>query len=264
MFYETINTHDALYLFRHLMQPQSEMRVLRLVGEAKMGKSHLLTKVLPRLAQQDYQARCVTLDVRNPLFGVPDILNMASTSLGKENCGGFFPAYQAWVKSSMERPKVEVHGVRALFSFFRISVKDNGHVTYPMSLDLTNQFVSDVNTLNDAPLLFLIDSVNNATERMQTWLMDVLLVQLLRCTQVRVILAGRSLPDAHGSYAALCGNYLLRPVTEIEEYIAYCKRLNSTLEEQSIRDFAHAFDYIPGTFSEYVLAKFVKQRLFRG
>ena len=62
MQYETINTHEAMNLFRALMQRESEFRLLRLVGDANMGKSHLLTKVFPTLAPKEFQIRHATLD----------------------------------------------------------------------------------------------------------------------------------------------------------------------------------------------------------
>src|SRR5437879_2850443 len=123
MVYETIDTHDAISVFHQLMQPDSEMRLLRLVGHGKMGKSHLLMKVFPVLAQKDYHARYATLDLRNSLYRVPDILQMACSFIGAKECAGYNAAYQAWITRSRNRSSLEVKGIRALFSFLRISME---------------------------------------------------------------------------------------------------------------------------------------------
>ena len=43
--HEIINTHEALSLFHQLMQTNVQKRILCLVGEGKMGKSHLLRHI---------------------------------------------------------------------------------------------------------------------------------------------------------------------------------------------------------------------------
>jgi len=50
-------------IFEQLLDRDHPCRFMRLSGAAKMGKSHLLTKVFPALAQQQ-GARCVIMDMR--------------------------------------------------------------------------------------------------------------------------------------------------------------------------------------------------------
>ena len=79
---ETIDTHEAIRLFHEIMQFSSETRVIRVIGDANMGKSHLLTKIFPTLAVQNYQARYAILDLRNRVLTIPDILHFACAFLG--------------------------------------------------------------------------------------------------------------------------------------------------------------------------------------
>jgi hypothetical protein len=257
MDYETINTNYAVNLFHDMLRPDSNIRILRLLGDGKMGKSHLMTKVFPTLAQNVYNARYAPIDLRNRMYDVLDILQSACSWMGQEKCKGYSTAYQAWIERSRDRSKVEMKGIRAIFSVFRISVNDNRNDIYYRNLELTSTFVSDIGKLADKPLLLLFDSVNNADESIQAWLMDTLLVHVSPFAHVRVFVAGRTLPEAHGSYAAICQTCQLRPVTEMEEYIQFCQKHDTKLVEQSIRDFAEACDYIPGAFTDLVV-KFLK------
>src|SRR6266567_3636965 len=168
MAHETINTHHAVKLFHDLMSSTGDFRVLHLVGEAKMGKSHLLTKIFPALAQKQYQSMVVTLDLRNRLYGVPDILQMACTLIGTKDCPSYNKAYQEWMNWSMNRSKVELRGISALFSFFHISIQNNVHDDYDREHDLTSKLVDDVGRLSDNAFLLLVDSVNNADETIQS------------------------------------------------------------------------------------------------
>jgi hypothetical protein len=235
--YQMINTKEAINLFHQLMQPNSQMQILRLMGEGKMGKSHLLTKVFPVLARQGYQARCAVVDLRNPVHTVSDILANASSQLGSRICDSYLAAYEALINRPLSPEKGE----------------DAGYKNY----HLTSSFVKELAKLNDSLLLLLFDSVSSATKRIQTWLTDILLTQVSQLRHARMVLAGRTLPVVHSSHAACCHTYQLRPVIDEEAYIDYCKSLKMRLGEQSIRDFAYACDYTPGIFADIVLPKFL-------
>jgi hypothetical protein len=51
MSYDLIDSSGAVALLEQLMGDTPPFKVLRLLGEPKMGKSHLLTKVVPTLAR---------------------------------------------------------------------------------------------------------------------------------------------------------------------------------------------------------------------
>jgi hypothetical protein len=260
MFYETINMLEAVNLFRHLMQPHSQMRVLQLVGTAKMGKSHLITKIFPALARDEYQADWAILDLRNRMQTVPDTLHIACSQLGTKHFANYYSAHQEWTN----RPKVEVRNLFARFSRIDISAKESREDAHYRDRHLTTQFVGDLSKHSDTIMLLLFDSIDSAAESIQTWLTDMLLVQVSRLDHIRVVIAGRSLPETNGSYSSLCRNYQLQPVIEMEAYFTYCQNLKATLVEQSIRDLVHACDYIPGMFVEFVLPKFIQQRRSNG
>ncbi len=248
----TINTHEAIKLFHQLLQPKSQMRILRLVGEGKMGKSHLLTQVFPSLVQQEYQARWALLDLSYQFHTVPDLLSQTCAQFGNQGCDGYYAADLVWVN----RPKVEAKNPAGTFSYVHIPTRDDIDVAHRRDRILTKQFVRDVGQLDDKPLLLLFDSVDRASEEIRTWLMEVLLVSLSRVDHVRAVIAGRSLPKAHGSYQALCQTYHLLPIKEVEAFVTYCQHLDPSFSEQYILVLAHAFDYIPGLFVE-LLPKFL-------
>ncbi len=242
---ETIDTLEVIRLFHEIMQLSSDMRVVHLIGDANMGKSHLLTKIFPKLAEQNYQARYAILDLRNRVLTIPDILHFACASLGESHFDRYHAAYHQW----STKPKVNVQRMTAIASSVNIVAQETAEDRQTRDRELTNQFVQDLSQLNDTLVLLLIDSFNEAKEEIKIWLMDTLVALVSQYTHVRVIIAGRTLPDAPGSYATCCQTVRLRAVKDIEEYITYCKKINATLEEQSIHDFAFAVDYTPGLFA---------------
>jgi hypothetical protein len=251
----TINQQDAIDLFHQLMQPDSPFRVLRLLGEAKIGKSHLMAKVYPALACETHQARCAMLDLRNRAQTVPDILHAVYSLLGGR---ANFPAYHTAHTEWLRRPLVEVHGLQALLSLVSIRAEEGSDESRKWVRHLTTQLTTDLGNLNDGLVVLLFDAVDDADESTQDWLMDTLLVQLVPLPHLRMVVAGRSTLEAYGSYAAFCHSRELLPVREEEEYIAYCRQVGADLVEQSIRDFAKACDYKPGLFVDYA-TKFIRR-----
>jgi len=245
-----IDRKDAIELFVDLVQPDSPQRVLRLLGEAKMGKSHLVAKVYPRLAQQQ-GARCAVLDLRTQTQSIPDILDAACSLLG-----GDFPAYKTAYREWLNRPKVEVKGLLAFLSSLSFSAKEGQEDATRQHNFLTTRFVVDLQRLNDQPVVLLFDAVNNAAPETQDWLISRLLVQLFPLKHVRVVVAGRQVPEPLGSYVPVCHSFELCAVTAEEEYVMYCQSMGVVLQEQSIRDLAKALDHTPGQFVDLVLRKF--------
>lgn len=149
----------------------------------------------------------------------------------------------------------------ALFSRIWISTGDNSYDAHARDNLLTARFVEDLAKLNDQPLLLLFDGIDSASKFTQTWLLHMFLPSLSQFSHVRVVVAGCTMPEAHASYAAFSQRYQLIPVTEAEEYIAYCQQINIALAEQSIRDFARAAHFRPGFFVELVVPTFAFQQV---
>lgn len=253
--HQTIDTSEAIKLFHQMMQADSGLRVLYLVGNANMGKTHLLTKVFPVLAQYNYQARCVFFDLRNRIYSISDILNIAYEQLGSKHCGNYFKAFQDLVSDN----KSDITRVLTEFSSINIPLGSTND-TQKRDDRLTTQLVLDFSKMRDKPLLLLFDTIDNATERIQIWLLKTFLMELSILPHVRIVVAGRTLLEAPSDYTDLLHIHLLHPVEEEEAYIAFCQELKTNLQEQSIRSIARECDYTPGIFVDYLFTKLLPGR----
>lgn len=240
----TINRQEAIVLFDRLVQPDSPHRALHLLGDAQMGKTHLMSQIFPQRASDLHRLLCTTLSLHSQT-NVADILyNLVSRLAEAGPFVNFERAYQQWVT----RPVHEARDNQELFAQINTSAQkteDEGRKFEPM---LTTQFVADLRLLANRPLLLLFDALDNAPEPIRAWLFHTLLGHLATLPHMRVVVAGRNLPDPTGDYAASCRVYRLQPVRDETEYINYCRQVKAALVEQSIRDFARAVDYRPGQF----------------
>lgn len=257
---EMIDREDAVEVFHRLMQVGGNLRILRLEGEAKMGKTHLMTHVYPHLAQQEYGAHCVLLDLRTlgktPLDLLHDVCDLGG---GKNAFPCYYTVYQSW----MNLPRVQVVGFKALLSRMDVRSPDRDDETQRIIRSLLSELVTDLGK-SKKPTLLLFDAVEQANEPLQRWLTDTFLVRLSLLSHVRVVVAGRSVPEPCASYRDRCQTCKLQPVRDEDAYISYCRSRGWSLVEQSIRDIAKMLDYKPGMFVDYVLPKFGPQDVTYG
>jgi len=241
----TINRQDVIALFDQLLQPHSRHQILHLLGEGKMGKTHLMTRIFPQRAKNPHQLHCAILNFHSQIR-VADILhNLTSRLASVGPFTNFNQAYRDWAT----RPVVEAHDLQAFLSKISVTAQKTSTELPKVDPMLTTHFVADLRALAaDRPLVLLFDALDNAPEAIHTWLFHTLLGQLAMLPHVRVVLAGRTLPEPGGDYAATCQVHHLQPVRDETEYITYCQKIKATLVEQSIRDFARAINYRPGEF----------------
>lgn len=243
MTYLTIDRLDVMYLFDRLVQPDSEHRTLHLLGDAKMGKTHLMTRIFPQRAEA-HNCRYAVQSLHGQIR-VADILHTLRSKLAELGpFAGFDQAYRDWAT----RPVIEASDIQALFAKISVTAQKGEDESRKVEPMLTTHFVADLRQLNAGPVVLLFDALDNAPDSIKTWLFCTLLGQLALLPHVRVVVAGRSLPDPGEDYAPRCRVHRLQPVWDVQEYITYCQHHKVGLVEQSIRDFARAIDYRPGQF----------------
>lgn len=230
-------------IFAQLLDQNHPCRFMRLSGAAKMGKSHLLTKVFPALAQQQ-RARCVVMEMRRGQT-VIDWLYYICMRLGIAHFPAFDKAYQEWLYRPL-RPEQDIQALASALN------AQGQHDTPQMIPYFTRLLVAELRQLNDRPIVLFCDAMDDSQEDIQEWLMNSLLIQLQPLNHLHIVVAGRDLPPESGTYAGVCQSYELGSVEDHEAYIDYCQALEIELDANVIREFAKIFGYAPGRFVETV------------
>lgn len=246
--YPPIINHDgAIQQFRQLLQPKVQYRFIHLQGDGEMGKTTLLAKVFPILAEHS-SVYYAAIDMRNSAQSPVDIIHTICSQLGDELFPHFAQAYSELL--NQQRATIQISRSMAIFSKIDIinhPVDDNkGDLG---TLHLTSNFIEDLRSMRERLIVFLFDTVDQASTVTQNWLLNDLLGRLRPLLHLRVVVAGRRLPEASSSYSATCRPYKLSPVFDMEAYIRYCREIGARLDEQNIRLLAQNTGYIPGAFA---------------
>jgi hypothetical protein len=177
-----IDREEAVAHFRALIDPVTPLRVLRLLGGAKMGKTHLLTKVFPSLAEQ-HGSVCAVLDLRNKQQTIIDHLHHACERLGWSHFPKFDHSYTTWIT----QPQIQINGLQGVFSFFSLRSRGREDDTARWIPHLTRCFVDDLRQMHHPQLVLIFDQVDDAAPQTQTWLMDTFLGQVQGLAHIRVV-----------------------------------------------------------------------------
>jgi TIR domain len=262
---ETIDTHEAVKRFHHLMQPENSrfepsFRTFCLTGQAKIGKSHLLQKVFPDISQHTYHARQILIDLRDlPISSVTDVLNTICLQLGAHNCSTYSKSYQKMRNEAGS----DVTSFLTDYSLVGSSAKASTTIQRQNNR-LTTDLVIDLDRLHDKPIVFFFDSFDLANKQIQNWLITSFLAKVSALPHVRVVIAGRSLPEKLGDYVGIHQIHQLAPVREDTEYFTYCQNMQVNLDEIEIASAARSCKYTPGIFINYLFIKMRHQAVQNG
>jgi len=246
-----IDRQPAINLFRAMLGGKRRERILRLVGDPKMGKTHML-RVYRHTAEEEFGARCALIDLRSKVQDSSDLLHAAVQQLGS-SC---FESYQTIHDEWARRPHVQIRGLTALLSIVLLRSERTGQTEQLQRQRLTRAFSRDLAAAPATPpIVLLFDAFEQADRSVQAWLDDDLMVGLSRIPHVWVVVAGRTLPAPLATWQDTCCLHQLLPVS-LDDHRWYCTNIEADLSDDQIVAFHVAFDGKPGLFVELVTPKF--------
>jgi hypothetical protein len=238
----------AVQKFTDMLEGTSKKRILRIIGEGKMGKSRLLQE-FGKLSREKWKAHCAFTDLHLNLQGYSNIVYEITLQIPVVEYINFSETRQQ-ISSS---PKVEIKRLNLLFSSILVNIPDqkrNSDDEY-IRQQITSSFYKDLYSANlDCPTVLLFDTFDSAGLNIQNWLNEQFFLAILQIPNVYLVLAGRSLREPPNAWLDICETYTLLPVT-LEDYISYCNHLGINTSREIIEAFHKVFNGTPGLFAEY-------------
>lgn len=245
-----IDRVPPISLFRDMLSGAQQLRILRILGEAKMGKSRLIREYR-RIVIQEWNGHCALVDhYRSKLQSYDDILHTIVQQLGSQH----FPNYQAVYNELVNQAKVDIKGLAALFS--TISVNTSGRNEARQWRKLTMAFLEDLQkTSSIAPIVLLFDAFEKSDEQVQSWLYEHFMTGIYQMPHVWIVVAGQQIPSPLLTWEHTCHTYLLPPVS-IDDHRAYCAEIGAELSDDFIEKCHKMFQGKPGLIVEFVGTSF--------
>jgi ATP/maltotriose-dependent transcriptional regulator MalT len=212
-----------LQLFSRLIIDQSRERILLLEADAGMGKTTLLKEFMLRCPSEITYA---PIDLKGGTSGLHDIFYRLCDALGSDH----FPAFQARVEhlGQVVLHKNTIIG-RADIAV-ALQTPDQGD-RLARRAELTRAFFDDLRPLKRR-LLMIFDTFDEAAPDVQEWLQSSFLAFAHRTPHLRVIVAGRQVPEDSIEWATCCIRHRLAAVCEPELWQLYADRRGAVFHSQ--------------------------------
>lgn len=197
-------------LFADLLDSKSAKRILLFFGESGTGKSTLLRSLIEKIPTR---TKCVPIELRGAAVGVAEIFYRLAGHLDWSQLSNF----------SIRLLSMQPEAVTAIDRNRLVGIKNRINVSlYSQGLidraeriaALTEALFEDIDSLGQLVLL-TFDTFDNASTEASEWLAGPFLERVARANNVRVVIAGKFVPNDNNIEWGYCCD--VRELTGIRE-----------------------------------------------
>jgi len=193
--------------FKELLEPKCTQRILLFHGKSGAGKSILLKDFKAIAFSRGFQI--LPFDLKEKNLSVEEFFRRSLTSLDERKLRGLKTALQS------PTPQITLRGIRQEGSNNQINFPQNTDNQTQRHYDLTDAWFND--TKNFKALFFVfIDSYEKAQDDFKSWLNNQFLSRVEHCPALRVVIAGRKLPN----YGDIAWEHICVPPRQLQGVIA--------------------------------------------
>lgn len=228
------NYEEERAAFRSLLHENCEQRLLFFEGASGTGKTSLL-----RACQQEIPGdfETVPIQFRDSSVNVAEIFDRVGELVGWETMTHFteqiaalsdLPTLQVqrnWQTGSNNQIHIALHADS-------LADKEQRRV------QLTKAWLTDLQAITH-PLLLIMDTYEQATTDVVGWIEGPFLTRAARLPQLRILLAGQHVPDAHNiEWGSCCHKRDLYGVQDARHWMPVVAALNRSIDAPGIDPFS--------------------------
>lgn len=204
-----------------LLQESCPQRILLLQGESGSGKTSLLTHCQQRLPPT---LTHVPIQLRGSTVDVAEIFYRAGRAVRWERLQQFTGQVAQLQQSASV--KIDRNWLLGINNHISVALQADNPLdrTYRRAA-LTEAWFADAAALPE-PLLMVFDTYEDAAAEIQQWLDGPFLARVATVGQIRVVIAGQSVPDRHNiEWGNCCRQHRLYGVPEAKHWLPVIEAL---------------------------------------
>jgi energy-coupling factor transporter ATP-binding protein EcfA2 len=215
--------------FAALAQRDCDCRILLLRGESGSGKTSLLTHCQAGIPAT---ARHVPIQLRGSTVDVAEIFYRAGRAVSWERLKQF--TGQVAQLQQAASVKIDRNWLLGINNHISVALQaDNPLDRAYRRAALTEAWFADVAALPE-PLLMVFDTYEQGTAETREWLDGPFLARVATVDQMRVVIAGQSVPDRHNiEWGNCCREHRLYGVPEARHWLPVIEALGHYIPNES-------------------------------
>lgn len=225
------NYQEQIEAFLALLRPDCERRILLFQGEGGTGKTTLFRACQEKIPQDVYH---VPIQLRQSGVGMAEIFSRSVSLTGWDR----WPNFTERVLGMTPNIEIEDNQLRGLNNRINVAL----HVESPADrkqrrVDLTEAWFTDTYALPQ-PLLMMMDVYEQAPIEVADWIDGPFLARAAYCERLRVVVAGRKVPDENTiEWGHCCTRQNLYGVREARYWLPVVAALGKVVPAKNPLDF---------------------------
>jgi len=209
------NYHEERHAFCELLQPECDRRILLFEGKSGNGKSTLLNHCRAHIPKESHH---VPLDLRGSSLSLAGLFFKMTRQLKTEK----FQYFADKVAELSGRSAVELKNAAQWGNENQINIalQGSGNLSREERLAaLTNAWFMDMQAVQ-RQCVVMMDTFEQANDEMKEWVSGEFLTEVARSENLRVTVAGQTVPDqSRIEWAYCCQKWTLYGVKEAEHWM---------------------------------------------
>jgi len=210
------------HAFKTLLQEDCPERILLLHGKSGSGKTTLIShckKTIPEAIP------CIPIELKESTVNIAEIFYLSGRCLDWKNLTNFTD-HVAYLQG-MAHVQIDHNFIRGINNRINVAIHAESQIDRDhRRAALTEAWFNDLEAF-DRPVLFIIDTYEKGTTEVQRWINGPFLARTAMVNQVRVLIAGQSIPDANNIVWGQCSiTQRLIGVPEAHHWLPVVKTMN--------------------------------------
>ena len=241
------NRTREVEFFKKMLRGEIAQRILLIQAASGMGKTSLLAEFAALCPVHAEAAIAVKIDLKSAQTGIAYIFAKLQGRLGEDCFVRFNGALDRFLSSGVEISDNQIEGTENQIQVV-LNAENEDARNFRLS-QLQKAFFRDLQALKQ-PIVMILDTFNLAPASLADWIEGGFLAEVADAKNVRVVVAGQSVPKPTIEWEDLAETHCLDEIMDIEAWYSFTQAKKLPFEREAVKAFVRCFKGNPDAIAK--------------
>jgi len=236
------NRTKEVEFFKKMLRGDIFQRILLIQAASGMGKTSLLTEFASLCPVHAEAVILVKIDLKSAQTGIAYIFSRLQRRLGENKFINFNKALNNFLSAGVEVSDNQIEGTENQIQVI-LNAESEEARNFRLS-KLQEAFFRDLQAVKK-PILIMFDTFNLAPASVAVWVGGGFLVEVADVENVRVVIAGQTVPKPTFEWNDLAATHCLEKIDDIEAWYSFTQAKKLPFEREAVKAFVRCFQGNP-------------------
>ncbi len=237
------NRTKEIDYFQKMVSWNSPKQILLLESPPGFGKTDLLLK-FAEICPEGVLA--VQVNLKSACVGIPYVFWRIKNAIGPSH----FPRFKAGVQNYLRPDNIIITDNEVLGQMdIQLALGSNEQTQKYHLMELQEMFFQDLQKVKKT-VVILFDTFNEASTDIRRWLSGAFLAAVTNCENLRVVIAGQSVPERNCEWDRNCHKCHLGRIDDEQAWYEFTQEMELSLSQEIVAKFVAALEGNPKKLKE--------------